>query len=283
MKTWTNKKRYFIIPAVILTMFLGKAFFPYLIWLPAMNISQTLFGWWPTSWKEEVLLHDGSKIIVKRSQTRGGRFEIGQDVPVNKHTLSFELPGTGKKIVWQTTIGSDINDTELLPLALEIVSGTPYLVTKPMGCIAYNKWKRPNPPYVFLKYSGIDWQRIPLAELPSQIKKANLVIDGLTMRRERKLSSRFSPVPVEEINEMNGESKHQEVQSNNVFVREVSYPIKIDCGEYIYDGNGGWIGIGWFKDQPSYEACLEKCSREKMSSEYCPCERIFKGENKDGY
>ncbi len=30
------------------------------------------------SWKEEVLLHDGSKIIVERTVERGGRHEVGQ-------------------------------------------------------------------------------------------------------------------------------------------------------------------------------------------------------------
>ena len=169
------KKRYVLIPAVILALlFLGKTFAPYLIWLPAMNVSQTLFGWWPASWKEEVLLHDGSKIIVKRSQTRGGGYEIGQDVGVDKHTLSFALPDSGKKITWQTTIGPKFEDTELQPLALDIVGGIPYLVTTTNVCIAYNKWKRPNPPYVIFKHVDNQWQQIPLAELPLQIKKANM-------------------------------------------------------------------------------------------------------------
>ncbi|TKB23234.1 hypothetical protein FCL47_23460 [Desulfopila sp. IMCC35006] len=220
MKT-RMKKRYVLVPAVILALLLlGKTFFPYLVWLPAMNVTQTLLGWWPASWKEEVLLHDGGKIIVKRSQTRGGRHEIGQDVPVNKHTLSVVLPESGKKITWQTTIGPDLEDTELQPLALDIISGIPYLVTTPMGCIAYNKWKRPNPPYVFLKYSDNDWQQIPVDELPLQITKANMVISGFQLRRERLLSHRFGVVPAEEITRINEESKHKEVQYLKVFVRE---------------------------------------------------------------
>lgn len=36
-----------------------------------------LFG--EASWKEEVLLHDGSKIIVKRWQKREGRHEIASN------------------------------------------------------------------------------------------------------------------------------------------------------------------------------------------------------------
>ena len=32
----------------------------------------------PTSWKEEALLHDGSRIVVSRSVSRGGRRDVGE-------------------------------------------------------------------------------------------------------------------------------------------------------------------------------------------------------------
>jgi hypothetical protein len=44
----------------------------------SLNAEAGLFGFGGTSWKEEVLLHDGSKVIVDRSAERGGRHEIGQ-------------------------------------------------------------------------------------------------------------------------------------------------------------------------------------------------------------
>ena len=44
-----------------------------------------------------------------------------------------------------------------------------------MGCLSYNKWGRPNPPYVVFKYDGKDWQRVPLTELPDEIKTPNLI------------------------------------------------------------------------------------------------------------
>jgi len=52
------------------------------------------------SWKEEVLLHDGNTVIVKRSQTYGGRHEIGQSPPVREHTISFSMLGSGNAIRW---------------------------------------------------------------------------------------------------------------------------------------------------------------------------------------
>jgi hypothetical protein len=57
------------------------------------------------SWKEEVLLHDGGKVIVKRSQSYGGRHEIGQSPPVKEHTISFTLPNSSKAITWTSEYG----------------------------------------------------------------------------------------------------------------------------------------------------------------------------------
>jgi hypothetical protein len=50
------------------------------------------------------------------------------------------------------------------------------------------------------------------------------------------------------------------------------------CAEMVYDGHGGWIGIGWFRDKPSKEACLKYCEREKVLTQYCPCNKLFSGE-----
>lgn len=52
------------------------------------------------SWKEEVLLHDGQKIMVERSQTYKGRSEPGQPAPIGEHIIRFALPGSGKTITW---------------------------------------------------------------------------------------------------------------------------------------------------------------------------------------
>ncbi len=272
------KKRYVVIPAVLLVLFLaGRTLLPFLVWLPAMNVGQMLVGWWPASWKEEVLLHDGSRIIVKRSQTRCNMSEIGQDMGVDKHTISFILPDSGKKITWRTTIGSDFEDTELHPLALEIVGGVPYLVTSPMGCIAYNKWKRPNPPYIILKYADNEWRQIPLAELPQQVTRANIVISCFLLKTEKLLSRRFGVVPAEEVDAINGEIIHKSVQHRKLFVRE-PFVGGEECGEIVRSTDNAWFGIDWFSIQPTYQACLDVCTRKKIHPEECPCDRFFAGD-----
>lgn len=128
-----------------------------------------------TSWKEEVLLHDGQKIIVERSVERGGRHEIGQKPPYKEQSLVFTMPISNETITWEDRYSEDVGSANFLPMLLDISKGTPYLVVNPMGCLSYNKWGRPNPPYVIFKYDGKAWQRIPLQELPAEIKTPNLI------------------------------------------------------------------------------------------------------------
>lgn len=77
-----------------------------------------------TSWKEEVLLHDGKKIIVKRTMSydpKGNR-EIGQSAPKSEETLSFMSPGSSQRISWKSDFGRTTQDNLTL-LALEVVDG----------------------------------------------------------------------------------------------------------------------------------------------------------------
>ena len=132
-------------------------------------------GFGGTSWKEEVLLHDGQKIVVERSVDRGGRHEIGQKPPYKEQSLVFALPGTNQQVRWEDKFSEDLGMANFLPMLLDVRDGVAYLVVSPMGCLSYNKWGRPNPPYVVFKYDGKAWQRIPLEELPTEIKTPNLI------------------------------------------------------------------------------------------------------------
>lgn len=127
------------------------------------------------SWKEEVLLHDGGKIVAERTVKHGGRHEIGQKPPYKEQSLSFTMPGTNERIRWEDHYSEDVGMANFLPMVLDISSGVAYLVVSPMGCLSYNKWGRPNPPYVVFKYQNREWQRIPLQELPAEIKTTNLI------------------------------------------------------------------------------------------------------------
>jgi hypothetical protein len=127
-----------------------------LIFIGVTNMSEAGFlGIGNTaSWKEEVLLHDGSKIIVERWQKRGGGHEIGQKPPIREQSITFTLPGTIKIINWKDEYSEDIGHSNFDLVALHILNATPYIITTPNLCLSYNKWGRPNPPYVIFKFDG---------------------------------------------------------------------------------------------------------------------------------
>jgi len=156
-----------------------------------------------TSWKEEVLLHDGSRFIVKRSQSYGGRHEIGQSAPVREHTISFALPNSGKTYSWTSEYGEDLGRTNFNLLALHILNGIPYLVVEPNLCLSYNKWGRPNPPYVFFKYDGKSWQRISLSEFPAEFRSINLIVNNGREKEITRLASKSGYVSSEGVEEIN--------------------------------------------------------------------------------
>jgi hypothetical protein len=144
-----------------------------------------LFGFGGDTWQEEVLLHDGRKIVVERTVERGGRHEIGQKPPYKEQRLRFTMPGTSQTVTWEDHYSDDLGQANFLPMALDIVGGTPYLVVYPMGCLSYNKWGRSNPPYVIFRYQGEKWTRIPLEELPREITTPNVIFSQPDVEVER--------------------------------------------------------------------------------------------------
>lgn len=151
----------------------------------SMSACAGLFGFGGTSWKEEVLLHDGSKVVVSRSVSRGGRHEIGQRSPIKDQSLSFTIPGTNEKISWEDNFTEDVGGANFLPMQLEIFNNTAYLVAYPMGCMSYNKWSRPNPPYVVFRHQAKAWQRITLSELPTVLTSPNMIFSDPDGQVER--------------------------------------------------------------------------------------------------
>jgi hypothetical protein len=142
-----------------------------------MSACAGLFDIGSENWKEEVLLHDGRTIIVERSQSRGGRGEVGQS-PIKERSIAFTLPGSRNEIIWRDEYSKDVGHANFDLLALHIMNDKAYIVTTAYGCLAYNKWGRPNPPYIFFRYDGKAWARIPISEFPLKFKQINLVINS---------------------------------------------------------------------------------------------------------
>jgi hypothetical protein len=160
-----------------------------------------------TTWKEEVLLHDGQKIIVQRSQSYGGRHEIGQKPPIKEQEITFTVPATHKTLTFKSEYGEDIGRANFKLLALHILNDIPYIVASPNLCLSYNKWGRPNPPYVFFKHDGKTWQRILLTDFPVEFKEINLVINT---KGEEKIITAQSLVTAELVKKLNGQLSQPE-------------------------------------------------------------------------
>jgi hypothetical protein len=230
-----------------------------------------LSAWAADSWKEEVLLHDGQKIIVERYVQRGGRHEIGQIGAYVEQTLAFKLPGNDQTVEWKDSLSPDLGTANFLPMLLDIAQGTPYLVVYPMGCLSYNKWGRPNPPYVVFKYDTHAWQRIPLESLPPELKTPNLIFSDPDITVE-KMGKRV--VSAETIQRIVAETKQAEYKAIS---REPVANAERDCGEMVVNGKGTWVGMGWFRKQPTYDACVNQCFANNFETQYCPCAALFKG------
>lgn len=189
----------------------------------SMNACASFLGFGGESWKEEVLLHDGQKLIVERSQTRGGNHEIGQEVPIAEHKVSFTLPGAHEEITWKSTYGYNRDNSNLILLALDVINGVPYIVTTTLICPAYNKWDRPNPPYVVFEYIEKKWRRVPLANFPKEIRGANVVIN----------MAKYSGLLTEkEVKKINEENIQDDLRYLHVFVREPIRNVMTACSKF---------------------------------------------------
>lgn len=192
------------------------------------------------SWKEEVQLHDGSKIIVERVQNQGNRPTLeSRERAILDETITFSLPGSNEKITWAMSFRDDnAEQNGVNVFVLDIVNNTPYIAGYPAGCIAYNKWNRPNPPQILYKYEGGQWKRITLAEFLSRISNANLIVGGPIAEGIKSFYT------VEQVNEKNRYIKTPEYHT---VLREVvkggTEGSSVNCEEMVYY-KGAWVGPG---------------------------------------
>lgn len=216
-----------------------------LIMVMSMTAEAALFGFGGDSWKEEVLLHDGSKIIVYRSQSYGGSHEIGQSPPIKEQEITFTLPNTKKTLTFKSEYSEDIGHANFKLLALHILNDTPYIIAVPNLCLSYNKWGRPNPPYVIFKHDKKEWKRIPLQDLPTEFKDHNLVIET---KGEAKIIASQALVTAKLVRKLNDELEKPEYKA---ILRETVKPEKtvgssVNCEEMVRVKDG-WVSPGGAK------------------------------------
>ncbi len=225
-----------------------------------------------TSWREEVALHDGQTIIVKRTVKRGGRREPGQSPNPVYQSLAFTFPNGRQAVLWEDKKTEDIGNSNFRPLLLDIVDSTPYLVTNALGCLSYNKWGRPNPPYIIFKYEANAWKRITVQELPAQLTTPNLLVNSADTVAAKADSNLITASTIKTLNSSSIHLQYKTILREPVLKGEGMG----SCEELIPYGKGGWLGLDWFSDQPSHEACTRFCNKKDVSPTNCPCNKLFK-------
>jgi hypothetical protein len=227
------------------------------------------------TWQEEVLLHDGRKMVVERSQTYGGRREIGQDLPVKEHTIRFTVPGTSNKLTWTSEYGEGLGRTNFKLLALHIKQDTPYLVVKPNLCLSYNKWGRPNPPYLVFKWEADAWRRVSMSELPTEFSTTNLAVNNTQTHEIRENSRARGYLPAEYVKVMNARLSQPQYRT---ILREAMSDGGSSCRLQFSNGKGLWLSSDWFSGKKDLKACLSVCANEGFPDALCPCKQFFQGD-----
>jgi len=191
------------------------------------------------SWKEEVLLHDGQTIVAERFYNLGGYPTLeSRERAALDETVTFSIPVTGKRVIWKTDFRDSVAEPNSLNLILlDIVKGVPYIATYPAGCIAYNKWKRPNPPQILFKYEDDQWKRIALTEFPPELSKANVIVG----RPATSLLKSFYTVA--QVNEQNRDINTPEYKT---ILREPLANAGHSCPVMVRV-EGGWVSPGGAK------------------------------------
>ena len=196
------------------------------------------FGLGGESWEEEVRLHDGRTMLVKRFRAYGGYPELAsRDRRVLDEKWVFKNSSSGKTVIWKSDFRHAPEGDNLMLVLLDFKDGIPYVATTPAGCLAYNYWGRPNPPYIFFKYDEKTWRRISIAEFPAEFKNSNVVI-GTPSEPDR-----TGLLSVEVVKQQHA-AMAPEYQT---ILREPlpagSYGSLVNCEELVYY-KGYWVGPG---------------------------------------
>ncbi|MCA6216518.1 hypothetical protein KGA65_08205 [Ideonella sp. B7] len=234
-------------------------------------------GWFSFGdrWKEEARLHDGRTIIVERYQNYGRNNLIGQPPPFHEQTLRFSLPNVDRVFEWAAPYDEFNGQSDLIILAVHVLKNTPYIITAPNLCIDYNKWNRPNPPYVVFEWKEGAWQRIPWGDVPTEFHDINLTTGERVQLGERPAGT--NTIPADVIARWNTEASLPQFKK---ILREPLNPAP-GCIPMITNGKGLWLTRERFSRMKDLEACQRECYIKKFEKETCPCREIFEGRRED--
>jgi hypothetical protein len=167
-------------------------------------------------------------------------------------------------VTWRSDNRSRSEPDNLDLMVLDFMNGAPYAAAGITRCIAYNRWGRPNPPYVFFKYDGKTWQRIPLEEFPAEFKEPNVMVGGYdeySLSVEERDASVLASDTVRRVNKAAGRSP----ESYMVIRELLKTGTPENCGEMVRF-EGKWASPSYVERTIKQRVDAEKRAR-KMASE----------------
>ena len=133
-----------------------------LVWMFLVLLLAGCGGTDKAKWSEEVLLHDGKKIVVKMEATRNSSgFPDSRRGSYKRYEIEFP----SLNVTWrEEKIGGTI------PKAVEVVNGLPYVVLLITGCGMCEQQGYPDPSLVIWRWSGQKWEEAAYRDLPPNIR-----------------------------------------------------------------------------------------------------------------
>lgn len=124
--------------------------------------------WNTFEWKEEILLHDGRKIIAEREDVAGGWTEPGQSGSTQKRTITFPDPDDPKKKYTHQITGSSNY------LLLDFESGVPWLIVS-VGPFSVDTDCPIGSYETFTQVNGV-WRSVSYSDLPKEFTTPNMSV-----------------------------------------------------------------------------------------------------------
>jgi len=131
-------------------------------------------------WEEEVPLHDGSVIVIKRREVKsGGGFPVSGMNP-RGITRSYEFCYPLMGLYWKSKGGPRYQ-----PEILEIVDGKAYVkvpISGPEACMFHDY---PATNAIYFVWENSAWKKIPYEAFPKVVRRANLLSNAFGIKPEK--------------------------------------------------------------------------------------------------
>lgn len=188
-------------------------------------------------WTEQVTLHDGREVSVKRVAWQQWLFDDASGKAWRyRYSIKVLNPNSGKVVRWAGRWSER-------PIIVEFDQRYAYVVLLPEKCnVDMTRYGNPNPPYVVLRRAEgwlQRWQPIRLADYPASLRITNLILRYPLWEISDQGRTRFS---AEEVRSLSRPS-----QTRDAGFTQSPIPHDWESWNYQYKLRDGWGCAGQFK------------------------------------